>query len=98
MTGHHDYTVRQAANDLRRMRGKQLIYKPDRSRRYHLPAHAALTIAALLSLRDHVIAPILTGVRSPRIGRKPIHYETLRIGRQTLFGHLGIATPARATA
>ena len=105
MTGHRDYTVRQAAYDLRRMRGKQLIDKPDRSRRYHLPAPAARTITALLSVRDHVIAPILAGVRSPRMGRKPTHwttvdrdYETLRIGMQTLFSHLGIATPATATA
>lgn len=64
-------------------------------------ALAACTIAALLCLRDHVIAPILAGVRSPRQGRKPghwtavgRHYETLRIGMQTLFGHLGIARAA----
>jgi hypothetical protein len=42
--------------------------------------------------------PILAGVRSPRLGRKPAHwtavdrdYETLRIGMQTLFADLGIA-------
>ena len=65
------------------------------------PAHAARTIAALLALRDQVIAPILAGVRSPRRGRKPAHwtgidrdYETLRIGMQNLFHDLGItATP-----
>jgi hypothetical protein len=46
----------------------------------------ARTIAALLAVRDHVIGPILAGVRSPRLGRKPTHwtaidrdYETLRI-------------------
>ena len=60
--------------------------------------------AALLTLRDHVIAPILAGVRSPRMGRKPKNwtavdrdYETLRIGMQTLFRHVGIETqPAAA--
>ena len=71
MTGHDGYTIRQAAYDLRKLRGKQLIDKPGRTRRYHVPPHAARTIAALLTLRDHVIAPILAGVRSPRIGRKP---------------------------
>jgi hypothetical protein len=101
MTGHTDYTVRQAAYDLRKLRGKRLIDKPGRSRRYQLPAHAARTITALLSLRDHVIAPILAGVRSPRMGRKPKiwttidrDYEQIRINTQTLFNHLGLATPA----
>ena len=32
---------------------------------------AARTIAALLTLRDQVIAPILAGIRSPKMGRKP---------------------------
>ena len=99
MTGQTDYTVRQAAYDLRKMRGKRLVDKPGRSRRYQLSAHAARTITALLSLRDHVIAPILAGVRSPRLGRKPHiwtaidrDYEQIRIDMQTLLGHLGLAT------
>ncbi len=100
MTGHTDYTVRQAAYDLRKLRGKRLIDKPGRSRRYQLPAHAARTVTALLSLRDHVIAPIPAGVRSPRMGRKPKtwtavdrDYEQIRINMQTLLGHLGLTTP-----
>jgi hypothetical protein len=104
MTGHDGYTTRQAAYDLRKLRGKQLIDKPARTRRYHVPPDGARTIAALLTLRDHVIAPILAGVRSPRMGRKPAHwtpvdrdYENLRIGMQTLFRHVGIQTqPAAA--
>ena len=71
MTGHGGYTTRQAAYDLRKLRGKDLVAKPGRTRRYHIPPEAARTIAALLALRDHVIAPILAGVRSPRMGRKP---------------------------
>jgi hypothetical protein len=54
---------------------------------------------ALLALRDHVIALILAGIRSPRIGRKPKiwtaidrDYENLRVGMQTLFRHVGIDT------
>ena len=65
---------------------------------------AARTISGLLTLRDQVMAPILAGVRSPRMGRKPRiwtaadrDYETLRIGMQTLFQHVGIGTqPAAA--
>jgi hypothetical protein len=99
----HDggYTARQAAYDLRKLRGKGLAAKPGRTRRYHIPPEAARTIAALLALRDQVIAPILAGVRSPRMGRKPAHwtcidrdYETLRIGMQALFHDLGITTAA----
>jgi hypothetical protein len=104
ITGHDGYTTRQAAYDLRKLRGKQLIDKPGRTRRCHVPPDAARTITALLALRDHVIAPILAGIRSPRMGRKPKtwtpvdrDYENLRIGMQTLFQHVGIETqPAAA--
>ena len=104
MTGQAGYTIRQAAYDLRKLRGKNLVIKPGRTRCYHTPPAAARTIAALLALRDQVIAPILAGVRSPRRGRKPAiwtpvdrDYETLRIGMQTLFHDLGI-TPTAAPA
>ena len=40
--------------------------KPARIRRYYLPGPAARTISALLTLRDHVIAPILAGVQIRR--------------------------------
>src|SRR6478672_454521 len=100
-TGHSGYTIRQAAYDLRKLRGKELIVKPGRTRRYHLTPQNAGTIAALLTLREDVLAPILTGVRSPRMGRKPItwtsvdrDYEKIRIDMQTLFRDLGIHAAA----
>jgi hypothetical protein len=71
MTGLAGYTSRQAAYDLRKLRGKNLAVKPARTRRYQVPPDPARTIAALLTLRDQVIGPILAGVRSPRMGRKP---------------------------
>ncbi len=42
MTGqtHATYNTRQAAYDLRKLRGKQLVAKPARSRRYYLPGPA----------------------------------------------------------
>jgi hypothetical protein len=98
------YTIRQGAYDLRKLRGKGLAVKLGATRRYHVPAQEARTIAALLAIRDQVIAPILAGVRSPRQGRKPAHrtridrdYQTLRIGMQNLFHDLGI-TPIAAAA
>ncbi|ETW26236.1 hypothetical protein [Mycobacterium gastri] len=103
LTGCRDYTVRQAAYDLRKLRAKQLVVLPARSRRYHVPSLAARTIAALLALRDQVIAPILAGIRSPRMGRKPAHwtrvdrdYERIRIDMHTLFNDLAIEIPLAA--
>ena len=99
MTGQTDaeYTIRQAAYDLRKLRRKGLIELPARTRSYHVPPQAARTVAALLTLRDHVIAPILAGVRRPRVGPKPANptdidrdYEKLRIDMESLFHHLGI--------
>ena len=51
MTGqtHATYNTRQAAYDLRKLRGKQLVGKPARTRRYYLPGPAARTISALLN-------------------------------------------------
>ena len=96
-----DYTVRQAAYDLRKLRGKHLIVKPGRARRYQVPGQGARTIAALLTLRDQVIAPILAGVRRPGPGRPPKtytridrDYETLRTGMRTLLHDLAIDAAA----
>ncbi len=101
ITGHADYTVRQGAYDLRKLRGHDLVTKPGRGRRYHVPPQAARTITALLVLREQVIAPILAGVRSPRLGRKPAcwtavdrDYEALRIDMHTLFHDLALTTQA----
>ena len=47
MTGQtpEDYSVRQGAYDLRKLRGKQLAIKPRRARRYHVPEAAARSLA-----------------------------------------------------
>jgi hypothetical protein len=59
--------------------------------------------AAVHTLRDQVTAPILSGIRSPRRGRKPAtwtridrDYETLHIGMQALFRDLGITVSPTA--
>jgi len=70
-----------------------------------LPAQPARIITALLTLREQVISPILAGIRTPRLGRKPTYwtridrdYETLRTQMQTLFHHLGITITGAAAA
>ncbi len=92
------YSRRQAAYDLKRLRGKQLIFKVGSSRRYQVPPDGARTIAALLTLRDQVIKPVLSGTRLPKHGPKPStwitldrHYEQLRLDMQLVFHDLGIA-------
>jgi hypothetical protein len=110
ITGPGTCTIRQAAYDLRKLRGKNLAARTaQHSRRYRVPPQAARTIAALLTLRDHVIAPLIAGVSTPppRSKHRPTHpskidsdYENLRIGMQALFRDLGITTasPTAATA
>ena len=102
---HTDYTTRQGAYDLRKLRGKNFAVKPGRTRRYHIPPEAARTIAALLTLRDQVIAPLIAGVRIH--GHRPMpttwtgidrDYEALRTDMHCLFRRLGIATTAEAAA
>jgi hypothetical protein len=55
-------------------------------------------MTALLVLRDRVIRPLLAGLRTRRVGRKPAtwtpidcDYETLRLDMRALFHDLGIA-------
>jgi hypothetical protein len=102
--GDTTYTARQASYDLRKLRGKQLIDLPPGTRRYQLPARSARIVTALLTLRDHVIAPLLTAAGTPAPGPRPAHpsridddYAMLRNAMHYLFQDLGIST-ARTTA
>jgi hypothetical protein len=98
MTGQAGYTIRNAAYDLRKLRGKHLADKPGRTRRYLISPSAARIISALLTLREHVIAPLLAGVADPRIRRTPRHWtdidrhcQALRLEMMALFADIGIA-------
>ena len=93
-----DYSARHAAYDLKKLRGKQLITKMGRSRRYELCAASMRSIAALEILRDHVIRPVLAGVSTAHPNPAPIlsppldrHYERLCLDIQPVFQELGIA-------
>jgi hypothetical protein len=101
VTGHDNYSTRQAAYDIRKLRGHNLVTKIGRSRRYRVPPQAARTITALLTLREQVIAPIIAGIRVPRRGRPPAtwttidrDYEALRVNMNNLFDHLALTTAA----
>lgn len=95
------YSARQAAYDLRKMRGKQLVEKIGNSRRYQPTQKGLRAMAALAVLRDKVIQPLLAASCHPSLRpdiqsvQNPTtvdqHYEILRSGIQGLFGALGIA-------
>jgi len=96
-----EYSLRQAGYDLRKLRGKGLIVKPGNRRRYQVPASGARTISALLTLRDHVIVPLIAGIRNSGTCPEPEfvssvdrHYQAMRTGMTALFEDLGIATAA----
>ena len=93
-----DYTQRHAAYDLKKLRGKQLITKLGRSRRYEVSASSMRAVSALYVLRDQVIRPVLAGVRTTQPHPQPLlapaldrHYERLRLDLQPVFQELGIA-------
>jgi hypothetical protein len=103
-----DYDARRAAYDVKKLRGKNLVAKRDRSRRYQVLADGLRTIAALVVLREQVLKPLLATVTDPRAsdpvrprqGRKPKHwsslddhYQTLRITMHALLGDLHVAHP-----
>ena len=69
-----------------------------------MPGDAARTITALLTVRDKIIAPLISRIRTRRRGRPPKNwtkidrdYETLRLDMQTLFNDLGISLNTAAT-
>jgi len=93
------YGSRQAAYDLKKMRGKAWVVATAKgARRYQATSNGLRAMAALQTLRDKVIQPLLSGGQK-RIARNrstvctPIdhHYEIIRREMRSLFHTLGIA-------
>src|SRR5206468_3085280 len=70
-----DYQPRQAAYDLKKLRGKTLVHKIGKSRLYDTPAEGLRTLAALALLREKVLKPVLQN-RSLK-GRSPSSHNPL---------------------
>ena len=92
------YTLRHAAYDLRKLRGKGLVERVGTTRRYQPTRPAIGTLAALLILREKVIKPVLAGAGKPKLGRPPKrvhpldrHYENLQSEMRRTFCTLGLA-------
>jgi hypothetical protein len=94
----NQYQPRQAAYDLKKLRGKQWVEKIGNSRRYQPHPTGLKTMAALLTLREKVIKPVLAGAGKPKAGRKPqnqthldTQYRKVQTEMHQLLHMLGIA-------
>ena len=91
------YTPRQATYDLAKIRGKSLVERVGKSRRYRPTADGVRKLTAYSVLREHVIKPLLAGVVR-RQGRPPKtvhpldqHYQNLREELYSTFQTMGLA-------
>lgn len=92
------YTSRQAAYDLRKLRGKDLVVRIGKSRRYRSTDHGLRVVVCLMALRDKVLQPLLARCGKLKVGRKPknrhpldSHYETMQRDLRNLFRALNLA-------
>jgi len=93
-----EYSSRQAAYDLKKLRGKQFVRRISNSQRYEPIPSGLRALAALLILREKIIKPLLAAAQAARKARRPkiptpldLHYECVRVGMQGVFHELGIA-------
>ena len=97
-----DYSIRQAAYDLRKLRGKQLVDKPGRTRRYqvrhppHAPSPPCSPSATRSSPRSSPGAQPAHGTQTRALTHVDRDYERIRIDMQTLINDLAIETPPAA--
>jgi hypothetical protein len=92
------YSARRGAYDLKKLRGKNLVSKVAKSRRYCVSLSAIRTIGALVLLREKLLRPILSAVHNQNPTTKPVnyteidhHYQALRQSMLTLLNHLRVA-------
>jgi len=93
-----NYGPRQAGYDLKKLRGKQMVQRLGKTRRYQALPQGLRTLTALVVLRHKVIQPLLaaaTEARPARGTQNPTcvdrHYQSLRLEMQGLFHQLGLA-------
>jgi len=92
------YGARRAAYDLKKLRGKQIVSRIGKTRRYEPIPGGLKAMTALLLLRNKVIKPLLAAAQElqPTLGAQnpgtlDRHLETVRIEMQGAFRELGIA-------
>ena len=92
------YGSRQAAYDLKKLRGKQMVERVGKTRRYQATTSGLKAIAALVVLREKAIRPLLAAaqeIRPSRGSQNPTaldrHNETVRAGMAGILKELGVA-------
>jgi hypothetical protein len=92
------YGARRAAYDLKKLRGKKIVRRIGRTRRYESLPKGLRAMAALLVLRNKAIKPILVAAQELRPSRgtqnpQPLdaHYDTIRTAMRGVFQELGLA-------
>lgn len=92
------YGPSRAAYDLKKLRGKHIVRRIGRTRRYEPIPTGLRAITALAVLRNKAIKPLLAAAQELRPTRGPhnprpidTHYEAIRVGMQGVFDELGLA-------
>jgi len=92
------YAPRQAAYDLKKLRGKQVVRRIGSTRRYDVVPSGLRAVTALLVLREKAIKPLLAAAQDitpTRGGQNPRaidrHYQDLRLAMKGVFDELGSA-------
>jgi hypothetical protein len=96
--GTASYNPRRAFYDLMKLRGKDLVERVEKTRRYSCPPAGIRTLAGMLILREKVIKPVLAGAGKKHRGRPPknihpidTHYQNLQREMFHTFQMLGLA-------
>jgi hypothetical protein len=93
-----DYGARRAAYDLKKLRGKKIVRRIGRTRRYESLPKGLKAMTALVVLRNKAIKPLLAGTQEQRPSRGAqnpsaldMHYEKIRMAMRGVFQELGLA-------
>jgi hypothetical protein len=92
------YQPRHASYDLKKLRGKNWVQKIGSTRRYQVEASGLKIMAALLTLREKVIKPVLASVTKPKSEPNPqpqtdldLQYGKVQTEMRALLLILGVA-------
>jgi hypothetical protein len=93
-----EYGPRRAAYDLKKLRGKEIVRRIGRTRRYEPMPAGLKAMTALVVLRNKAIKPLLAAAQELRPTRGAqnsraldTHYDAIRVAMQGVFHELGIA-------
>lgn len=91
-----DYQPRQAAYDLKKLRGKEWVSKLEGTRRYQATPQGLRALAALVTLLDKVIKPLLAGTGKPEAPRQTDREGTLDRRYEAIRRRPGTLSPPPA--